>query len=123
MVYIYKPHGQEPPLTLELTIMKIAATLSSLLALASVSVAQFDLGASKNAVGIGYSVWHSLAYKQGGTQPPDITQIQAGDGSFKGVGAWHFCMCGFVSLRVHWLTWFGKGAGLPDLTTLGVTVL
>lgn len=75
--------------------MKIAA-LSSLLALASASVvAQFNLDTSKNAVGIAYSIWHSLGYK--GTTPPDITEIQAGHGTYSGQGAWHFCTYSYMN--------------------------
>jgi hypothetical protein len=55
--------------------MKLVTKLSPLLALASASVGQFNLGASNNAVGICYSVWHSLGF-QPGMQPPDITEIQ-----------------------------------------------
>jgi hypothetical protein len=53
-----------------------------LLALALLSAAQFNLDAYRDAVGICYAVWHSLGYN--GTQPPDITEIQAGRGNYVG---------------------------------------
>ena len=52
------------------------------------ALAAFNIDASPNAVGICYSVWHSLGFK--GTQPPDITEIKNGRGSFAGRTAWHF---------------------------------
>ena len=57
-------------------------------ALAATCLATFDIDNSPNAVGICYSVWHSLGYT--GSPPPDITDIEQGDGSFAPPGAWHF---------------------------------
>ncbi|ERF73826.1 hypothetical protein EPUS_05531 [Endocarpon pusillum Z07020] len=51
-------------------------------------LAVFNIDSSPNAVGICYSVWHSLGFK--GPQPPDITEIENGRGSFAGRTAWHF---------------------------------
>ena len=51
-------------------------------------LAVFDIDSSPNAVGICYSVWHSLAFT--GTPPPDITEIENGNGRFAGQTAWHF---------------------------------
>jgi hypothetical protein len=51
--------------------------------------ATFDIDTSPNVVGVCYSVWHSLGY-DGTNAPPDITEIQHGNGSFGPQGAWHF---------------------------------
>ena len=51
-------------------------------------LAVFDIDSTPNAVGICYSVWHSLGFT--GAAPPDITEIENGNGSFAGQGAWHF---------------------------------
>ena len=56
--------------------------------LTALSLATLDIDTSSNAVGICYSVWHSLGYT--GSQPPDITEIEQGIGSFAPQGAWHF---------------------------------
>lgn len=52
------------------------------------TLATFDIDSSPNAVGICYSVWHSLGFK--GTPPPDITEIENGNGKFAGQTAFHF---------------------------------
>ena len=57
--------------------------------LAGRSLATFDIDSSPNAVAICYSVWHSLGFTPG-TQPPDITEIELGNGNFAPQGAWHF---------------------------------
>lgn len=59
-----------------------------LIAFTSWATATFDIDNTTNAVGICYSVCHSLGYS--GTPPPDITEIEQGDGSFAPQGAWHF---------------------------------
>lgn len=59
-----------------------------LAALIARALATFSIDCSPNAVGICYSVWHSLGFN--GTTPPDITEIQNGNGRFAGQGAWHF---------------------------------
>ena len=66
-----------------------ASSLAALAALATTASAQFNLDESSNAVGICYSVWHSLGY-DGTNTPPDIVEIQHGNGDFSGQGAWHF---------------------------------
>lgn len=67
--------------------------LSSLLVLGAFltgSLATFDLDTSSGAVGICYSVWHSLGYD--GSQPPDITEILTGNPNveFGSQGTWHY---------------------------------
>lgn len=54
------------------------------------ALAALNLDSSSNAVGICYSVWHSLGFD--GSQPPDITEILIGnpDVSFGSQGAWHY---------------------------------
>jgi hypothetical protein len=52
------------------------------------TLAAFDIDRSPNAVGICYSVWHSLGFT--GKPPPDITEIKNGNGTFAGQSAWHF---------------------------------
>ena len=60
----------------------------ALAALATPSLATFDLDTSSNAVAICYSVWHSLGYQ--GSAPPDITEIEQGVGTFAPEPSWHF---------------------------------
>ena len=60
----------------------------ALAAFTTSSLATFDIDTSPNAVGICYSVWHSLGYT--GSQPPDVTSIEQGNGNFAPQGAWHF---------------------------------
>lgn len=63
--------------------------LGILVSLVPLALAVFDIDSTPNAVGICYSVWHSLGYT--GSPPPDITDILNGDGgTFAGVEAWHF---------------------------------
>jgi hypothetical protein len=59
-------------------------------AFAGKALAAFDLDGATSAVGICYSVWHSLGYD--GSQPPDITEILIGnpDVAFGPQGAWHY---------------------------------
>lgn len=68
------------------------STMSFLLLTLAVLVARalavFDIDSCPNAVGVCYSVWHSLGYK--GTPPPDITEIRNGTGNYAGQGQWHF---------------------------------
>lgn len=63
-------------------------SLLAVAAFAGLSLATFDINLSPNAVAICYSVWHSLGYT--GLQPPDITEIEQGQGAFAPQGAWHF---------------------------------
>ena len=56
--------------------------------LVPLSLAAFNIDTSPNVVAICYSVWHSLGYT--GSQPPDITEIEQGQGSFAPQNAWHF---------------------------------
>lgn len=62
----------------------------ALAALVAESFAAFNLDTASSAVGICYSVWHSLGYD--GSQPPDITEILIGNPNvgFGPQGAWHY---------------------------------
>jgi hypothetical protein len=66
----------------------MSLSFSILAVLIAQALAAFDIDFSPNAVGICYSVWHSLGFT--GTPPPDITEIENGNGSFARQGAWHF---------------------------------
>ena len=66
----------------------MSRSLLALAAFVASTVATFNIDSTPNAVGICYSVWHSLGYS--GTPPPDITDIQHGIGSFAPQPAWHF---------------------------------
>ncbi|KAI1324102.1 hypothetical protein F5Y16DRAFT_315869 [Xylariaceae sp. FL0255] len=61
---------------------------TSVLAAAAQAAAVFDIDSSPNAVGICYSVWHSLGYDNG--SPPDISDIEVGIGSFAPQPDWHW---------------------------------
>ena len=63
-------------------------SLPLLSGLAASVAATYDIDSSSNTVAICYSVWHSLGFT--GAQPPDITEIENGNGQFAGQGAWHF---------------------------------
>lgn len=64
------------------------SSLAAFVVLAAAATAQFNLDGTSNAVGICYSVWHSVGFN--GSQPPDIVEIQHGTGNFADQGAWHF---------------------------------
>ena len=62
--------------------------LSFLIALTGLVTANFNIDTTPNAVGIGYSVWHSIGYNGG--NPPDIQDIENGQGSYAGQGVFHY---------------------------------
>ncbi|KAJ3554412.1 hypothetical protein NPX13_g10618 [Xylaria arbuscula] len=52
------------------------------------AAAVFDIDSNPNTVGICYSVWHSLGYDNGA--PPDISEIETGNGDFAPYPSWHW---------------------------------